>query len=83
MKDYTQIKSEISIPAGKEAELDELLQDTELVGMIEKMCMKSDVDLPRYLQFLMEQKVPGNLRLHEFAKQLVAQAMKSRPWIFL
>ena len=41
MKDYTKTKSKIRIPSGKEEELDELLQDTELSAMIEKMCKKS------------------------------------------
>jgi len=83
MKDYTKTKSKIRIPSGKEEELDELLQDTELSAMIEKMCKKSGTSFPLYIQFLMEQKAPGNPRLHELAEQVIAHAKKARPWIFL
>ena len=83
MKDYRYLKSQIDfIPAGREAELDELIQDAELMSMIERMCARSNASLPIYLQFLMEQEAPGNLRLHELAKVLVVHAMKSRPEIF-
>lgn len=83
MKDYAKIKSKIRIPSGKEEELDELLQDTELMALVEKMCKSSNASFLLYIQFLMEQKTPGNPRLHELAEQVVDHAKKARPWIFL
>ena len=82
MKDYSYLKSEIRTPSGREAELDELLSDTELMSLLEKMCTRSDAKLPLYIQFLMEQKAPGNLPLHELVKMVLAHAAKERPWIF-
>ena len=82
MKDYTFLKSEIRTPSGREAELDELLRDTDLMPLLEKMCIRSDAKLPLYIQFLMEQKAPGNQPLHDFVKMVLAHAAKERPWIF-
>ena len=83
MKDYTKIKAKIRITSGKEEELEELLQDTELMALVEKMCKSNNASIPLYIQFLMEQKAPGNPRLHELAEQVIAHAKKARPWIFL
>lgn len=55
MKDYTYLKLQIrSIPLRKENELDALLKDQELMSTIDRMCRKSNADLPLYIQFLME-----------------------------
>ena len=83
MKDYTYLKSEIRIPSGREAELDELLGDTELMPLFEKMCIRSGAELPIYIQFLMEQEAPGKVRLHELAEMVLAHAIKSRPEMFM
>ena len=83
MRDYTYLKLKIrTIPPSKSSELDELLSDTALMADIDRMCRKSNADLPIYIQFLMEQEVPGNPRLPDLAKMVVAQAKRVRPWIF-
>ena len=47
MKDYTYLKLQIrSIPLRKENELDALLKDQELMSTIDRMCRKSNADLP-------------------------------------
>lgn len=83
MKDYKAIKSRIrTISLSKASELDELLSDSILMSDIDRMCSKNNADLPTYIQFLMEQKAPGNPRLPDLARMVVAQAKRVRPWIF-
>ena len=78
MKDYTYLKSQIrSIHTGKEKELDALLKNQELMSTIDRMCRKSDVILPRYIQFLMEKS--GDHNLHDFARMIVEYGRKTRP----
>lgn len=83
MKDYKAIKSRIrTIPLSKASELDELLIDSVLMADIDRICSKNNADLPTYIQFLMEQNAPGDPRLPDLARMVVAQAKKVRPWIF-
>ena len=82
MKDSRTLKSQIRIPSGKEKELDEFLEDTALVAQFELMCDKTNVNLPTYIQFLMEKKIPGNPRFHKLAEMILERAKMERPWIF-
>lgn len=78
MKDYTYLKLQIrSIPLGKENEMDALLKDQELMSTIDRMCRKSNADLPLYIQFLMEKA--GDHNLHDFARIIVEYGRKTRP----
>ena len=78
MKDYTYLKLQIwSIPLRKENELDALLKDQELMSTIDRMCRKSNADLPLYIQFLMEKAGDHNLR--DFARIIVEYGRKTRP----
>ena len=58
-------------------ELDELLIDQELMSTIDRMCSKSNADLPLYIQFLMEKS--GDHNLHDFARVIVEYGRKTRP----
>ena len=70
------------IPSGRGAELDEFLRDTDLITLLEKMCTRNDAKLLLYIQYLMEQKAPGNLPLYELTRKVVTHAMKEKPEIF-
>lgn len=77
MKDYTYLKSQIQYSPVREAELDALLADPELMPTLERMCIKSNVKLPSYIQFLMEKEPDRDL--HDLARQVVAFARRTRP----
>ena len=49
--------------------MDALLKDQELMSTIDRMCRKSNADLPLYIQFLMEKA--GDHSLHDFARIIV------------
>ncbi|MBR2258884.1 MAG: hypothetical protein IJ899_16460 [Blautia sp.] len=79
MKDYTCFKSQIQYTEERENELDALLKDQELMSALDRICRKSDANLPIYIQFLM--KKSGGNNLHDFAKMIVEHARMTRPGI--
>ena len=84
MKDYTRLKPLIRYSPSKEKELDEFLQDTELVALVEVMCKKSNAELPLYIQYLLkkEDTLPGEPELSDVARWDIEVARQERPWIF-
>ena len=83
-KDYTTLKPLLSFPPSKEKELDEFLQDTELVDLVELMCKEADTELWLYIQFLLEKadSIPGKPRLPELVRLIIERARQERPWVF-
>ena len=76
--DYRYLKSQIRlISKRKEEELDELLEDEELMSTVDRMCRKSDANLPLYIQFLMEKS--GDIHLHDFVRIVVEHGRRTRP----
>ena len=47
------------------------------MSTIDRMCRKSNADLPLYIQFLMEKA--GDHNLHDFARIIVEYGRKTRP----
>ena len=75
MRDYTNLQ--IKCVPGREAELEALLKDQELMSTLDRMCRNSNADLALYIQFLMEKA--GEYSLPDFAKMIVEHARKTRP----
>lgn len=75
MEDYTYLKSQIQYVPAREAELDALLGDRELMSALDRMCGKSNADLPIYLQFLMEKA--SDKDLHVLAKMVVEHVRRT------